>query len=258
MSTITILEKAYGRYSKSAIKSLAQTLTELCSGLKADMSVLGKTESDWIQIQISGEDEAVATKFLEHNFGLAPVTIEGIDEKSTIKGKIIESGRIGYGLYVDVGVFSPEIHDALYPLYKMRLQLAKGKKISVNQVIEKLCLFNNFPIEVFVEKINHEKKEIEVELSKKQLSIFKDWISSQLDRVIVLGATRAHVKTALLKTKHFQDITEIQRLGLLEHAIICKKGTYAPGIISKIGPLLPKIPLYAFHPKEAEKLMLAE
>jgi hypothetical protein len=150
-------------------------------------------------------------------------------------------------------MFSPEIRDALYPLYKMRLQLAKGKKISVNQIIEKFCLFNNFPIEVFVEKIDLEKKEIEVELS-----VFRDWISSQLDRVIVLGATRAHVKRALLQTKHFQDVIEIQRLGLLEHIIICKKGTYAPGIISKIGSLLPKTPLYAFHPKEAEKLMLVE
>jgi hypothetical protein len=258
MSTITILEKAYGRYSKSAIRSLKQTLTELCAGLKADISGFGRTERGWIQIKISGEDEAVLTKCLERDFGLAPVTIDGIDAKSTIRGKIIESGQIGYGLYVDIGMFSPEIRDALYPLYKMRLQLAKGKKISVNQIIEKFCLLDNFPIEVFVEKIDLEKKEIEVELSKKQLSIFRDWISSQLDRVIVLGATRAHVKTALLKTRHFQDINEIQRLGLLEHAIICKKGTYAPGIISKIGPLLPQTPLYAFHPKEAEKLMLVE
>jgi len=258
MSTITLLEKAYGRYSKSAIRSLRQTLTELCNGLKVDLSVLGRTERGWIQIQISGEDEAVVTKCLERDFGLAPVFIDNMNANSTIRGKIIASGQVGYGLYVDIGVFSPEICDALYPLYKMRLQLAKGKKISVNQIIEKFCLFDNFPIEVFVEKIDPEKREVEVELSKKQLSIFKDWVSSQLDRVIVLGATRAHIKRALLKTKHFQDIIEIQRLGLLEHAVICKKGTYAPGIISRIGPLLPKTPLYAFHPKEAEKLMLVE
>ncbi|HYB92988.1 MAG TPA: DUF2110 family protein, partial [archaeon] len=169
MSTITILEKAYGRYSKSAIKSLTQTLTELCAGLKAEINVLGRTESNWIQIQISGEDEAVLTKCIERDFGLAPVTIDKIDAKSTVRGKIIESGQIGYGLYVDIGIFSPEIHDALYPLYKMRLQLTKEKKISTNQITEKFCLFDNFPIEVFIEKIDLDKKEIEVELSKKQL-----------------------------------------------------------------------------------------
>jgi len=35
-----------------------------------------------------------------------------------------------------------------------------------------------------------------------------------------------------------RDIYEIERLGLLEHAIVCREKTDGPGIVAEIGPYL--------------------
>lgn len=258
MPTVTLLEKAYGRYTRAAINSLKQTLTQLTAGLNVNVKIESKDERDWIRIHISGEDEAVTLKYLDREFGLAPVSIQNLHVGAVIRGKVIDSGQVGYGLYIDIGISSPELRDALLPLYKMRAQLAEGRKLPANQIIKKLCLFDNFPLKVRVTSVNSETNKIEVELTKNQLSMFNRWIKSKLDYVIALGATRAHIKKALTKTRHLRDVLQIQHLGLLEHAIQCKPKTYSPGIIAKIGPLLPQVPLYTFNPKEAGKIMCSQ
>jgi hypothetical protein len=42
----------------------------------------------------------------------------------------------------------------------------------------------------------------------------------------------------LKRSGHIRDIYAIERLGILEHSIVCKHGTDAPGLIPIIGPLL--------------------
>jgi hypothetical protein len=51
----------------------------------------------------------------------------------------------------------------------------------------------------------------------------------------------------LRKTRHERDIVKIEYLGFLEHSVVCKIGTQAPGLIAALGPLLPRVPMYAFN-----------
>jgi hypothetical protein len=44
--------------------------------------------------------------------------------------------------------------------------------------------------------------------------LFKTWISSKLDRVIVVGVTKRYLKNAIAKTKHQRDVVQIENLGL--------------------------------------------
>ena len=64
------------------------------------------------------------------------------------------------------------------------------------------------------------------------------WKKASTDRVTVNGATRSEIKYAIKKTGHSRDIYGIERLGLLEHAIVCRENTDGPGIVASIGPRL--------------------
>ncbi len=64
------------------------------------------------------------------------------------------------------------------------------------------------------------------------------WKKASTDRVTVNGATRSEIKYSIKKTGHSRDIYGIERLGLLEHAIVCRENTDGPGIVASIGPFL--------------------
>ena len=70
----------------------------------------------------------------------------------------------------------------------------------------------------------------------------------EYERVMVTGATRQEIRKAIIKSGHLRDIIAIERIGFLEHVIICKRDTDAPGIIAEIGPKLPFAKLGAFRP----------
>ena len=72
----------------------------------------------------------------------------------------------------------------------------------------------------------------------KQLDLWWSWKKAATDRVTVNGATRSEIKSVIKKTGHGRDIYEIERLGLLEHAIVCREKTDGPGIVAAIGPRL--------------------
>ena len=64
------------------------------------------------------------------------------------------------------------------------------------------------------------------------------WKKASTDRVTVNGATRSEIKYSIKKTGHSRDIYGIERLGLLEHDIVCRENTDGPGIVASIGPFL--------------------
>ena len=91
------------------------------------------------------------------------------------------------------------------------------------------------PVEIEVFEAN---KKIKARFTKKQLDLWWSWKKASTDRVIVNAATRSEIKSAIKKTGHGRDIYEIERLGLLEHAIVCRENTDGPGIVAAIGPRL--------------------
>ena len=58
-------------------------------------------------------------------------------------------------------------------------------------------------------------------------------------RVNVNSATRSEVRATVNRAGHADDVLAIERLGLLEHSIVCAEGTDPPGLLAAIGDYLP-------------------
>jgi hypothetical protein len=251
MPTLTLLEKTYGSFSPEMFESI---LSSLCQGLKVELRVVGKTNRGWIRVEVSGEDETVAAHYLDQKVGLAPVSIDKLKRFSTLRGRVISSEESENQLLVDIGVFSPRIYDAKVALQTLQSQLADGKKLGIQWIIEFFCLYENLPLEVkIIGNVDTRRKHVEAELSEPQLSQITRWIRSNLDRLIVLGASFSDVEHAVQTSRHARDIIKIEPLGLLEHAIVCKLGTYAAGLTPKLGPLLSTAKLSSFSPRKIRR-----
>ncbi len=253
MPTVTLLEKAYGSISLETFESL---LSSLCKGLKVKLRVAGETNRGWIQAEVSGEDEVAALHFLEREMGLAPVSLHNLKKFSVVRGRIVFSGKSKKELYVDIGVFSPETYDAVLPLQRLQAQLADGKKLPLQRLVELYCLYDNLPLRVKIaQSISIQKNRVEAELSEEQLSQINRWIRSSFDRLVVLGAFSSDVRRVVKMSKHFRDVVKIESLGMLEHVILCKLGTDAVGLIPELGRLLPDAFLVPFSPRKIRQLI---
>lgn len=253
MPIVTLLEKAYGPFSPETFEPI---FSSLCRGLEVGLKVVGKTDRGWIQVDISGEDRAVASRFLDKEIGLAPVSVDKLKRFSVIRGRVVSSGKRKNELLVDVGVFHPKTCDATVPLRRLQAQLADGKKLPLKKLIELYCLYDNMPLKVkLVGNVGGKNGGIAAELSEAQLSQFSRWIGVFLDRLIVLGAQSSDVERAIEVSKHIRDVVKIEPLGVLEHAVLCKLGTDAVGLVPRLGRFLPTAALVPFSPREIQKLV---
>jgi len=253
MPIVALLEKLYGPFSPKTFEPL---FSSLCKGLRVKSRVIDKTNRGWIQIEVTGEDEIAALHLIDRKIGLAPVSLDRLEKVSVIRGRVVFSGKSKSELYVDVGVFSPETCDAAVPLLRLQAQLADGKKLPLQRLIEPFCLYDNLPLKVkIVGNVDAQKKLVEAELSEAQLSQITRWIRSSLDRLLVLGAPLSDVEHAVRASKHYRDVIRIEPLGLLEQTIICKLGTDAVGLIPNLGRLLPNAILAPFCPRKIQQLI---
>lgn len=252
IQSVILLEKVYGPNKESAIKAFRHIIASLLKYLNVKILKLERVERNWIKVVLNGEDAEAAKNYLAKEFH-TPALINQLENGDTIKGKLVDVEKYGYGVYVDIGIVSPRPKDALIPLYILRKQLANGHIVSTRQIVKKYAFMDNLPLEIKIRDIDEDFETIEAELSENQIRRYKEWIRQGLDRILVCGATRQTVRKAIIKSGHLRDILSIQRLGLLEHAIVCKPGTTAQGLIAEIGRYLPKIPMKAFKAKEIRK-----
>jgi hypothetical protein len=253
MPTVTLLEKVYGSFSPETFEPV---FSSLCKGLKVTLRVAGETNRGWVQLEVSGEDEIAALHFLDREIGLAPVSLDNLKKFSVVQGRVVSSGKSKEELYVDMGVFSPETCDAVLPLQRLQAQLADGKGLPLQRLVELFCLYDNLPFRVKIaQDVDVQKNWVEAELSEAQLSQFTSWIRSGFDRLVVLGAFFSNVERAVKMSKHFRDVIRIESLGLLEHAVLCKLGTDAVGLIPKLGRFLPDAVLVPFSPRKIRQFV---
>ena len=71
----------------------------------------------------------------------------------------------------------------------------------------------------------------------------------------MVGASQNEVETAVERARHFRDIIKIESLGLFEHAVICKLGTDAIGLIPRLGSYLRVASLAPFSPRRIRELI---
>ncbi len=176
-------------------------------------------EDNWLATDITGEDSEFACNFLINKYG-TPVR--------DIKNDKIYYGFIqqikGNEIVVDIGV-----HVSV-PQKNLTV-LGSGNS---EQIAMRFGLIKNLPVRIEI------KEEIEkiAAFTKEQIDTWWKWKKSGQDRVIANSVTRSELKTAVKRTGHARDIYGIERLGLMEHMIICRDGTDGPGIVSAIGKFI--------------------
>ena len=251
MATVTLLEKVYGRRSA---KEFQGTFAGMCRGLNVQLRILNCAPRGWIRLEVKGEDERAALNFFKEEVGLAPVSIKNVKRGDIIRGRIISS-KSKLELKLDLGVYEPKMIDATLPLKNLQAQLADGKKLALKTIVELYGLYPNLPLEVKVQRLDIESEIIIVALSEQQILLFNRWIRQALERLIILGVTREEIEYAIKALRLSRDIYAIESLGLLEHAVICKLGTEAKGLIPKLGPKLQNAVLTSFTPIRIQQII---
>jgi len=248
MPTVTVLDKRYGSGSPETFEKLYSSLIR---GLEVQLRFAGTTDRGWIQLDVSGKDETAALSLLEREVGLAPASYDDMKKFSVLQGKAVSS-KSEEELYMDLGLSSAEAYDAFISEKSLRAQLADGKEAPFRSLVELFCLYNNLPLEVkIVGDIEDEGRTVEAVLSEKQLNLFRSWVRSRFDRLIVLGSLFSDVEHAVSLSRHSRDIIKTESLGVLEQVVLCKLGTDAVGLIPKLGRYLKKSAvLVPFSPKK--------
>jgi hypothetical protein len=219
MIKVITLQHIYGK-NRERMADLLRTLLE--NELK-DLEVkveISITPENWVEFSLEGEDEEVSANFLISRYGAPAIKAE---VGRTYRGFLQAFGDNAF--LVNIGI-------------PVRVETEELKVLGSGQPVQiasRFGLIPHLPVEIEVFEAN---KKIKARFTKKQLDIWWNWKKAGTDRVIVNAATRSEIKSAIKRTGHGRDIYEIERLGLLEHAIVCRENTDGPGIVAAIGPHL--------------------
>jgi len=250
MTTLTLLTKIS---NNCQLKRIEKAIALAFEGLEVEAKILGTVADGWVQIALTGEDERIATNYVTQEIALCPSNFGNIKKDSTFNGYISDFGT-NESLYIDVGVFLPKIVHATISLRCLQAQLVDGRKIPLGKIAELFGFCRNSPLSVKVSRLNTEKNLIEAELSTGQIERYQIWRESLLDRLLVLGVSLYEINVTLRNAKLTRDVIDVEPLGLLEHALTCKLGTDAAGLIPKIGRILKSANFSVFNAKKVKNL----
>ena len=246
MPSITLLTKAY---SNSQLKKVGESLHSALEGLEADVQLCGTTPRGWIQVSVSGKDENVAVNCLAEKIGVCQVDLDSVTRFLRAKGTVVNLKISRNELHVDVGISHPAIIDATVSLQSLQAQMADGKKITLANLTELYGFCENLPLTIMITSVDREKNRLDAELSEKQQKQFNDWKTSLLDRLLIVGASVDEITRALERAQSGRDVVDVEPLGMFEHAVVCKLGTDAAGLIPKIGRSLGRAAFSVFCPR---------
>lgn len=248
MTTLTLLVKAS---NSGQLKQIGDLLKSEFENLDLEVKVLGNPVNRWVQVSLSGEDEVIATSYINKKLGTCPISIKNVNKFSVLKGYISKVDTAKQELKVDVGVFEPKITQATIPLAYLQAQLADGRKVALKKISEIYGFNENLPLSIKVIRINGEEDEVlQAELSMEQIEKIRLWQQSLLDRLIILGSSLGEIETVLERTRLNRDVIGTEALGMFEHALTCKLGTDATGLIPKIGRYMRNAAFIVFNPKK--------
>ncbi len=167
----TLAEKIPEKVLRLGPKPVWSLLSREARGLRADWEF--SAPQQWLQVRARGDDADAFLNLLVEKFGEAPVHHSKVERWDVREGFITGSGRVGFGVYVDLGILEPTRKDALYPLHRMRAQLSDGIAKSSRDILKENALADYFPVTVIVTELDGEK--ISVELADETREQFLSW-----------------------------------------------------------------------------------
>ena len=248
MTKRTLLAKGGKQTHRNQIQN---AIRDLLDDLDVKAEITGVIADRWLQIDISGEDEGVATNYVSREIGFCPENIQKVSRFAVLKGYMTSPENHKEELTVDIGIFEPQTINAKIPLSHLQAQLADGKALELKKITELYGFGKDLPVMVKAEKIDTARMQIEAGLATEQILKYRSWIESLLDRLIVIGASSDDIKGALKHTGLWRDVIDIETLGIFEHALTCKLGTDAVGLISVIGRNLRNARIISFNARKA-------
>ena len=251
MTKLTLLTKAY---NPGQIKQIESILNAAFEGLDVKLEILGSAVNRWVQVELSGEDEGIAKSYIAKEMGICPTSIGNIQDLSELKGYIMKPAKSQDALIVDFGIIEPKASYATIPLASLQTQLAEGKKVALQKILELYGLCENLPIKIKVTNVSGEGGML-AELSKGQVEKLMSWQGSLLDRLIILRSPLSVIEKTLERTRLSRDIISVESLGLFEHVLTCKLGTDAAGLIPTVGRYFKNAQLVVFNPKKTLQFM---
>jgi hypothetical protein len=253
MIELTLLAKAS---SSSQMEQIGKILQDALEGLEVETKILDTVADRWVQITIDGEDESIAANYVAKEVGVCPVSLQEVKRFSALNGYAANLEKSKEELLIDVGVFQPKTVYAAVPLQVLQAQLVDGRKIALKKIAELYGLCEDLPLNVKINSLKEAENRVEAELSNTQLTRFKVWRESMLDRLLVLGSSLPKIKATVGYTGLSRDILDIEPLGTLAYALTCKLGTDAAGLIPKIGRRLRAARFVVFDPEKLQSLGL--
>lgn len=253
MTTLTLLVKASNLGQAKQIDELLKIQFE---NLDVEIQVLTNKANRWVQVSLSGEDEAIATSYINKEIGTCPTSLENAKNYPVLRGYVSKVDLNKQELVVDVGIFEPKIVLATVPLAVLQAQLVEGKKVDLKKIAETYALAERSPLSVkSVSPITDDAEELQAELTVQQVEKLHGWQLSLLDRLIILGAAREIIDNVLERTRLTRDVIDIETLGMFEHALTCKLGTDAAGLVSIMGRYLRNSVFVVFNAKKSLDLL---
>ncbi|MHA1936663.1 MAG: DUF2110 family protein [Candidatus Thorarchaeota archaeon] len=248
MKRLVFKARAYGTFRGRILNNVESDISEMTRELDVSLSRLKTDKRDRIIIEIEGEDEEFVANVLAKEYGSVTSTEEtSID--SVYSGHFVDTGKVGYGLYVDIGITTPLHVDALVPLFRLREQLSL-ETLSLRAIAKALVFVDNLPVKIKIANVELRGPKIEAELAESFLNQLNRWVKDDHERLLVLGSTRKMLDDALKKSNHLEDIYRVEKLGSFEYSLRCKRSTRASGILAAIGPKLRGVPMHLFIPNE--------
>lgn len=241
--TTTLAEKIPETVLKRGPELLWKILSTVATGLQVKYEI--SAPHQWLQVRAGGDDAEAFLNLLTEKYGQAPVQRSKIDRWEVRKGFITGSGRVGFGVYVDLGILEPHQKDALYPLHRMRAQLSDGRAKSSRDILFENALADYFPVDTAITEMDGEK--ITVELADRTRDELDLWRRQLFDRVVAVGIDRNYAERAIKATGLDLDVVRIETLSLMVQCLVCKADTDSPGVVARLGSRLRGVSLTAYR-----------
>ena len=253
MIELTLLVKASNLGQVKQIDELLKTQFE---ELDVEVKVLSNSANRWVLVSLSGEDEAIAASYIKKEIGTCPSSLENAKTYPVLRGYISKLDFNKQELIVDVGIFEPKIVFATVPLICLQTQLVDGRKVDLKKIAEVYGLAERSPLSIKpVSPIAEEGEVLQAELSVEQVEKLHGWQQSLLDRLIILGASKETIEKVLERTQLTRDVIDIETMGMFEHALTCKLGTNAAGLVGIVGRYLRNSVFVVFNAKKSFDLL---
>ena len=256
MTTLTLLVKAS---NLGQVKQIDELLNLQFEDLDIEVKVLSNMANRWVQVSLSGEDEAIATSYINKEIGTCPTNLENAKNYPILRGYISKLDLTKQELIVDVGIFEPKIVQATVSLTSLRTQLVSSKGVDLKKIAEIYGLGERLPLSIKpISPITEESNVIQAELTVEQVEKLHNWQESLLDRLIILGASKETIENVLERTRLNRDVIDIEKMGMFEHALTCKLGTNAAGLVSIVGRYLRNSVFVVFNAKISRDFLVEQ